>query len=517
MIKLLTADEMRALDRATSEAFGLPSIVLMEHAGKGVAQAARAMLGQAARHVCLVCGKGSNGGDGFVAARWLLRWGYVPEIFLVGRCDEVEGDARANLDLCLKTGLEVEEITGDADYVLLAGSLRRSALVIDALLGTGLSGPPRPAVGQAIRQIAGVKRPVLSVDIPSGVNADTGEAFDPHVVADRTVTFGAWKRGLALHPGAACAGVIELVDIGLPQALLNELDRVPVLVERADVAALLPPRAPEFHKGDAGRALLVAGSRRFGGAALLAARAACRGGAGLVTLASVGALADALRVQTPEAMFVGLPEGDDGGLGPGALDRLAGVLAECHAVGIGPGLGTGLGARDLLAGLVKAAQSPLVLDADGLNLLAQNPELLDGVDLPWVMTPHPGEAARLLKVDARRVQSDRLGAAVALSRRFGCAVLLKGARTVVASPQGRCHLNPTVNPAMASGGMGDALTGLLTALLAQGLAPTDAALASAWLHGRAAELCSHCPEAGLLASDVIAALPAARGALHTDS
>lgn len=514
MIKLLTAAEMREIDRATSEVYGLPSIVLMEHAGKAVATAARELLSTDSRHVCVVCGKGNNGGDGLVAARWLLRWGYVPEVFLLCPREELEGDARIHLQFCLKSGVKLEVLTEEQDFVLLTGSLRRCSLVIDALLGTGLQGAPRQPLANAIRQLNNAKRPILSIDVPSGLNADTGEVYDPHVVAQRTVTFGAWKRGLALNPGASRAGKVELVDIGLPEALLHEVERAPLLVEQADVQAMLPRRSAEYHKGDAGRALLVAGSRRLGGAAMLATRAACRGGAGLVTLAAPLCLIDSVRANTPEAMMFALRESEDGAVGASAAEQVLPLLDAASAVGLGPGLGTTEPAMDLLAEVVKAVKVPLVLDADGLNLLANKPDMLDGLSLPLVLTPHPGEAARLLKVDLKRVQSDRLGAAVALSRRFGAVALLKGARTVIATPQGRLLVNPTGCPAMASGGMGDALTGLLVALLAQGLTPADAAVAGAWLHGRAGELAAGGSEAGLLATDLIDALPRARGELR---
>jgi NAD(P)H-hydrate epimerase len=514
MIKLLTGAEMAELDRAASEEYGLAGVVLMSHAGVAVAHAARDMLGDGASHVCVVCGKGNNGGDGFVAARWLQRFGIVPEVFLVGARDEVQGDAKVNLELLERTGGSVEVLVDEADFVLLAGSLRRCALVVDALLGTGLAGAPRQTVGTAIRLINQAKRPVLAVDVPSGLNSDSGELYDPHVRADRTVTFAAWKRGLVLYPGAQAAGQVELADIGLPSALIEALDRAPELVEAADVATLLPPRGPEWHKGTAGRVLLVAGSRSLSGAALLAARAAARGGAGLVTLASTESVLAALRVGTPEIMTLTLPEDEAGAMAVGAFEKMEAALAAAQAVAIGPGLGTGEGAQHLFAQVVRGCQKPLVIDADGLNLLAQTPEVVEGLTIPLLLTPHPGEAARLLKADVKRVEADRLGAAAALSRRFSAITVLKGAHTVIAPPLGRAVINPTGGPAMASGGMGDALTGLLAALLAQGLAPADAAVAGVWLHGRAAELAAGGSDAGLLAGDLIAALPAARAELR---
>ena len=514
MIKLLTGAEMRELDRAAGETYGLAGIVLMEHAGTAVARAARDLLGPGPAHVCLVCGKGANGGDGFVAARWLARWGFVPEVFLVGARDEVGGDARVNLDLLGRLNIKVETLAEEPDLVLLAGSLRRCRLVVDALLGTGGAGPPRGIHAAAIRHVTASRLPILSVDVPSGLNADTGECFDPHLMADLTVTFGAWKRGLALAPGSAAAGRVELIDIGLPAALLDELDRAPALVEAADVAALLPPRPADCDKWRAGRVLLVAGSRRLCGAALLTARGSARGGAGLTSLAAPPAVVTALQASLPEVMAVPLPEAEDGAVGPGAFELIEPLLAGVKAVALGPGLGLGEGVAQLLSRMLAGCDAPVVLDADGLTLLAAQPELLDGQPRGLILTPHEREAARLLGVEPKRVAGDRLGAAGAISRRFGAVTVLKGARTVIAAPERPLRLNPTGCAAMASGGMGDALTGLLAALLAQGLPPAEAAVAGVWLHGRAGELAAAGCDTGLLASDLCAALPRARAELH---
>lgn len=513
MLKLLTGAEMREVDRAASQDFGLAGAVLMELAGRAVAEAARAMAeaaGARGGHVTLACGRGNNGGDGFVAARWLVRWGFVPEVFLIGDPENLSDDTGTNLNLLLRSGVGVEVIREEAQLVLLAGSLRRASVVVDALLGTGLSGPPGGLVGAAIRTLGGAAVPILAVDVPSGLVADTGALHDPHVEAARTVTFGAWKRGLVLQPGAAAAGQIELVDIGLPSPLLAALDKAPALLEAADIAAHLPPRAVDFHKGLAGRAMLVAGSRALGGAALLAARGAARGGAGLTTLACPTGLALCARVTTPEVMLSALEEDTDGLVAESAAEAVARLVAQADAVGLGPGLGTSEGPRAVVRAALEAARGPVVLDADALTLLAETPDLRDGLDVPLLLTPHPGEAGRLLRVEVRRVQEDRLGAAVTLARRYGAVVLLKGAPTVIATPAGRVTLNPTGTPAMASGGMGDALTGLLVALLAGGLAPEAAAQAGAWLHGRAGELAADGADAGLLASDLVEALPIAR-------
>lgn len=507
MIPLLTGAQMRELDRTAIEDYGLPGVVLMEHAGRATAEQAVEMLSGGPARILVLCGKGNNGGDGFVAARWLARWGADVTVFLLGAVDDVAGDARVNLDLCLKLDLEVVCLT---EVDALRPAVSASELVVDALLGTGLGGAPRGLVAEVIEVVNLADRPVLSVDLPSGINADTGEAYRPHVKADRTVTFGHWKRGLAVTPGRTAAGEVVLADIGLPELTMVDPNALAWLLERSDVADLLPPRRAEAHKGEAGRVLVIGGSPGFGGAAVLAARAAARGGAGLVTLAVPETLAGLVEQATLETMSVGLPA-DESGFSKSAFAALEPRLAAADAVAFGPGIGTSSGAARLLRDVLQASRAPVVLDADGLNLLAAEPA---SAKAPLILTPHPGEMARLLGREVAAVQADRLAAAQEAAKRYGAVVVLKGSGTVIAEPSGRLTVNPTGTPAMASGGMGDALTGLLAALLGQGLKPGAAALAGAWLHGRAGELAAGRADAGVLASEVIDHLPAARAELR---
>ncbi len=516
MIPLVTGEQMRALDAATIGEYGLAGAVLMELAGKGLAEAAGALLDGGSRHVTVVCGKGNNGGDGFVAARWLARRGCVPEVFLAGEADELRGEARTNYDLYRKLGRAVEPLVDPAGMVLLAGSLRRAALCLDCLLGTGVTGAPREPVATVIRAILASGVPIVSADLPSGVDADTGAVYEPHLRAVRTVTFGAWKRGLAVHPGAGAAGEVVRVDIGLPKALIDGLGPLPGLLERSDIAAMIPPRPATAHKGDAGRVVIVGGSIGLGGAVALAGRAAMRGGAGLVTVAVPDCLADAMEMANLEVMSRPLRDTADGHVAAGVFGDLADLVRRADAVAVGPGLGRGEPAAELLAELLRSVECPLVVDADGLNLLATHPALVADRRGEWILTPHPGEASRLLEVGIDSIEHDRLGAAAALVERYRAVVLLKGARTVIAEPGGRIRINPTGTPAMASGGMGDALSGLLAALVGQGLAPFEAACAAAWLHGRAGELAAGGADAGLLAGDLIEALPRARAGIRCE-
>ncbi len=507
MIPLLTGAQMRELDRSAIEHYGLSGVVLMEHAGRAVAEQAVEMLGEGSARVVVLCGKGNNGGDGFVAARWLARWGADVMVFLLGNLDDVAGDARVNLELDRKLELAVVCLT-EADELWPA--VESSDLLIDAMLGTGVSGAPRGLVAEVIKLVNLADRPVLSVDLPSGINADTGKAYRPHVQATRTVTFGHWKRGLAVTPGRTAAGQVVLADIGLPGLTTLRPNALAWQLERSDVTDLLPPRRTDAHKGEAGRVLVIGGSPGFAGAAVLAARAAARGGAGLVTLAVPATLAGLVEQATLETMSVGLPA-DESGFAESAFAALESRLAAADAVAFGPGIGTAPGAARLLREVLQASRAPVVLDADGLNLLAAEPT---SAKAPLILTPHPGEMARLLGREVAAVQADRLGAAQEAAKRYGAVVVLKGSGTVIAEPSGRLTVNPTGSPAMASGGMGDALTGLLAALLGQGLKPGAAALAGAWLHGRAGELAAGRAEAGVLASEVIDHLPAARAELR---
>ncbi|MCC7492323.1 MAG: NAD(P)H-hydrate dehydratase [Fimbriimonadaceae bacterium] len=508
MQPLLTAAQMRAWDEAAARQYGLPTLLLMEHAGVAVAQAARGLLPDGGR-VLLLCGKGNNGGDALVAARWLQRWGYRCEILAADLPADPTSDAGRQVDLVRALGLPLTRLESLAG---VAAALAAADLVIDGLLGTGSSGDPRGLLAELIEAVNAAGRPVLAIDLPSGLDADTAAVGQPCVQATVTVCLGALKRGLAVTPGMLQAGRLEVVDIGLPGRCPDLDAGTPQRLAAADIAALLPPRARDAHKGQAGRVALVGASEGLLGAGILAARAALRGGAGLVTLVLPETLAGSVAQSCPETMTWPLPllAGD---FSEAAAERLGPLLARVDACGIGPGLGTAPGAQALLAA-VAAWGRPTVYDADALNLLARHRECWPALAGAALLTPHPGEAARLLASSIAAVQADRLGAARTLAERSGAVVLLKGCGTVIAAPDGRLRVNPTGTPAMASAGLGDVLTGLATALLASGLPAFEAALAAAWLHGRAGELAADGGDRGVLASDVSEALPRALAELR---
>ena len=510
----VTATEMRALDRWTIE-HGTPGHVLMERAGAGAACVLRERLRAPRGPVVVVCGPGNNGGDGFVVARHLRRARVPVEVWLAGRPDQVHGDAARMLARWRRVRGTVHDLTGADRVDALCRRLGAAAAVVDALFGTGLNAPVRGVAAGTIEAINTCGAPVLAIDIASGLSADTGMPLGAAVRATVTATFGFPKVGQLIYPGVEHTGLLAVVDIGIPPEALAAVQPRVSLLEQQEVGRLLAPRPRDAHKGTFGHVLLVAGSRGKTGAALLAAQGSARAGAGLVTLAVPATLQPALEARVREAMTVAL---GDTGAGAAALSdgaALEDLLAGRTAVVCGPGLGLADATRSLVAELIRRCRVPLVLDADGLNAVAGT-DLLRARAGPTVVTPHPGEMARLLGTDTARVQADRLGAARAFARDQNVVAVLKGARTIVATPDGGAAISPTGNPGMASGGTGDVLAGVLGGLLAQGLAPFDAALLGVFAHGAAGDaVAARRGEVGLLASDLLAELPPTLARLQT--
>jgi hydroxyethylthiazole kinase-like uncharacterized protein yjeF len=498
-MRLVGSAEMRAIDRAAIDEYGIPSLALMDRAGSAVAEAARSLAAPGGR-IVVVCGGGNNGGDGYVAARVLRSDGRDARVVSLVPAARLSGDARAAREAAEGAGVPVDE--PGASVAVDAGP---GDVVVDAIFGTGLSRAPEGAFARAIERMnaarAGGAR-VLAVDVPSGLSADTGQPLGAACVrADRTVTFAFQKRGLVLHPGPAFAGEVIVADIGIPP---EAAARVPVaceLLEGAAARALVPPRRPDAHKGDAGRLLVVAGSPGKTGAAHLALMGALRGGAGLVTLAARPEALPLALPGRPEAMSLPLPGA--GPLGLADLEALLAAARSVDALAIGPGIPRGVETGALLRALLERARLPAVLDADALNALAEAPARLAALGVPLVLTPHPGEMARLCDTTIEAIQSDRIGVATAKAREWRATLVLKGARTVVADPDGPAAVIPTGNPGMATGGTGDVLAGLVGALLAGGLSPGAAARVGAWVHGRAGDrVAARLGERGLLAGDL---------------
>jgi len=484
-MKFCTAAEMRRLDEKTIFECGLPGAVLMENAGRGAAVLTREHFGDlAGRNVAIVCGRGNNGGDGYVMARIFHGWGAFVRIFLLSDPERVGGDARINLDVVLKMGLEIIEIREESH--LDRFDLTGVELAVDAILGTGLNSEVRGLYRGVIERLNQAGMPIVAVDVPSGLDSDTGRILGVAVRADLTVTFGLPKAGLLLPPGENQAGRLEVVDIGIPPHVLAEADPGKELLLEDNLKGLLSPRARDGHKGHYGHVLVVAGSTGKTGAAVLTALAAARSGAGLTTLAVPAGLNSIVEEKVTEVMTEPLPESEPGFLAAEALDRVL----------------------ELAEGKLEKAELPLVIDADGLNALAGTPDILKKARREVILTPHPGEMSRLTGLSTAEIQADRLGAAGDFAQAHSVVLALKGYRTVVAAPDGRLFLNTTGGPHMASGGMGDVLTGIAAGLVSQGLSPLDAARLGVFVHGLAADQAAAAEsQVGLLASDLTARLP----------
>jgi NAD(P)H-hydrate epimerase len=506
-MKLVTAETMRAIDSECIDNLGIPGLKLMENAGVGTVQFIERELGpQKGRSVTVVCGKGNNGGDGFVMARELRRLGATVSVYLAGHRDDVGGDARTNLDrLGPENVIELSDGRSIAEFVEV---ITKSDLIVDAVFGTGFSGVPRGLSGTVIGQMNVAGRPVLAVDVPSGLNATTGEAEGECVDATWTCTMGLAKRGFYLAHGRACVGRLHVVDIGVPPKALEAVGvRDNVLTPR-EAAALLPGRPIDGHKGTFGRVVVVAGSVGYTGAAALTAMSALRTGAGLVYLGLPASLNDIAEVKLTEVITKPLPETEARSLSPAALPDIREMLDSADVLALGPGVSRHPETQSLIEAIVREVRLPCVIDADGLNALS--PTVIGGRDGdgPLVLTPHPGEMARLTGRSTAEVLADRDGAARELAAAARATVLLKGAGSVVADRAGELHVNPTGNSGLASGGTGDVLTGVIAALLARGMAEAEAATLGAYLHGFAGDLAAEAlGEAGMVTGDVLDHLP----------
>jgi hydroxyethylthiazole kinase-like uncharacterized protein yjeF len=519
---VVTAAEMRAMDAETIGGVGVPGLVLMEHAGTLTARALAARMGgtegrrvprRVPRRVVVLCGKGNNGGDGFVVARLLMQAGAEVTAFLAGAPAEVKGDARVNLEAFAALGGTVHP-AADVTPRRLKAALEGADWVVDALFGTGLNSPLRDPARAWARAANRAGRPVAAVDIASGIHADTGEVMGDAVRAALTVTFACPKRGHLLEPGAEHTGDLVVADIGIPEAVIRAHAGPLNLVTPAEAAARLPGRRRAAHKGSFGHVLVAGGSVGMTGAATLASLGALHAGAGLVTAAVPAGLNDILEQKLTEAMTLPMPETPGRTLGEKALEPLLSAAAARSVTVLGPGLSRDAQSRRLARAFTEAYSGPLVIDADGLNAWAGHMDDFPRRAAPTVLTPHPGEMARLAGRTASEVRTDRIDLAVAFAREHEVTLVLKGAHTVVADPFGPATVNPTGGPALASGGTGDVLAGMIGAYLAQGLSAADAAVLAVYLHGLAADLWveRHGP-AGLGAGDLAALIPDAAARL----
>jgi ADP-dependent NAD(P)H-hydrate dehydratase / NAD(P)H-hydrate epimerase len=507
-MRVLNTQQMREADRRTIEEIGIPSIVLMENAGRQAVAAMEAAFDDlGSSHVGVLCGRGSNGGDGFVVARTLVQRGIETSVFLLGRVADVRGDARTNLEVLGRIGLTVVEIGDAQEWELHFSEISQCELLVDAVLGTGFHGQLSGLLETVVADVNGLGVPVVAIDLPTGVSADSHEVAGEAIEASMTVTLAAPKIPLILPPADSHGGDLVIADIGIPLPVLDEVGGPYIeLLTRERMRELVPARAADSHKGDFGRVLVVAGSLGRAGAAHLAAIGALRSGAGLVTIATPRSCLPIVAAMAPEYMTEPLDETPSGTIDYAALDRVLEIKADVIAVG--PGLGQAPGTAAFVQGLLERAGVPLVIDADALNAFAGEPDRLmgrDGVDV--VVTPHPGEMARLLNISIEAVQHDRLQHATAFAAHHRVHVVLKGHRTIIAGPDNRAFVNLTGNAGMATGGTGDLLTGMIAAWFAQLLDAEAACKLAVYLHGTAGDLAEADEgEVALVAGDVAARL-----------
>jgi hydroxyethylthiazole kinase-like uncharacterized protein yjeF len=488
-MRVLNARQMRAVDRQTIDDLGLPSIVLMENAGRQVVAAMEALVDDLdARRIAVLCGTGSNGGDGFVVARALHQRAIDVAVYVIGSLADVRGDARLNLELIGRLGLSIVEIVDAQAWELHGSQVTAAEVIVDAIVGTGLNRALTGLHETVVADVNAGEATVVAVDLPSGLSADSAELIGPVLEADITVTLAAPKVPLVLPPAEHVAGDVVIADIGIPLAFVAAVEGPQLhLLTRESVRALIQPRAADAHKGDAGRVLIVAGSRGKTGAAVLSARGALRGGAGLVTVATPASGQPIVASQGVEFMTAPLAETAEGTCDGAAVDQI--LALDADVVAIGPGLGTGPAVTSVVRDLLERCEQPLVVDADALNACAGDAGVLRGREgRPVVITPHPGEMARLLGCSVADVQANRVGLAMELATTHQIYVVLKGYRTVIATPAGAVYVNPTGSPGMATGGTGDVLTGMIAAWIGQLLDPEAACRIAVYVHGAAGEL-----------------------------
>ena len=500
-MKLSTKRISREIDRRTIEEFGVPGVVLMENAGRAVASL---ILGEypSAKRIAVICGAGNNAGDGFVIARHLISSGKDVSIHIAERKERYRGDAKTNLDSLLEIGSEVRELGGKLPRI------KDVDVIVDAIFGTGLDRDVGGFYEKLIKFINRQSARRVCVDIPSGLDADTGRPLGIAVMADVTVTFTPAKLGMCIYPGVDYAGKLCVADITIPRLLWEDLPLELLTFQKC--RGLIKKRAADSHKGTYGHLLVLAGSPGKSGAAVLCAEAALRAGSGLVTLGVPNSISPAVEEKTTEVMSVSLKDSKDGTFHPDAHEEVLRELdGKKTALAIGPGISTSKSAEKFLEKVITQCEVPITLDADALNIISKTPDILKKTKVPAVITPHPGEMARLCGVRTKQVQDDRIGTSTRFSEKYGCYVVLKGARTVVTTPGGEVFINPTGNSAMATAGTGDVLTGIIGGLAAQGYDSLQSCLLGVFLHGHAADLLlEETGTAGFTASEISRKIPA---------
>ncbi len=508
-MRLVKASEMQEMDRVSIHESGISGVVLMENAARGATRIFLEHFNPPPNsQILILCGRGNNGGDGYVMARYLHQKGLKVTVIVLSKMNLITGEALINLDIIRNMAIDVLETPDKKSFERVMDLVGGCDFLIDGIIGTGLNSPVRDFFGEVIEAINGSAKPIMAIDIPSGLNADTGQIMGVAVKADLTVTFGFPKVGQVIYPGYDYVGRLARIDIGITDEAIAKVPAQYHLTEPVDFDYLFRGDKQDIHKGNRGHLLILAGSTGKTGAAALTALGALRAGAGLVTLGVPENLNTILEAKLTEAMTEPLPATEDGSLSVEAEGRIKALMEGKTAVALGPGLSTNDETVTLVRRLVENCDLPMVIDADGLNALSGALSVLNKSCDRTILTPHPGEMARLTGLKSANLQADRVGAALEFVERHKCFLVLKGARTLIADPAGSLYINPTGNPALSSGGSGDVLTGLIGGFLARGWTPDKAALAGVYMHGMAADfLAEDMGQCGIMASELLDVLP----------
>ncbi len=508
-MKIATPEQMNAIDGCSINEYGIPGILLMENAAMAIVSEAVSMMGGCkGRTVTAIAGRGNNGGDAFAAARMLHSRGASVKVYLIGQKAGISGDALFNMTLLEKTGNSIIEIAEDHDLEMLTADINRSQLILDGIFGTGLSREVNGLAASAISRINASGKAVLAIDIPSGADGADGKVRGVCVKADVTVTFCMPKIGLVLNPGCEYVGKLIVAEIGTPPGAIDKQSIRIEMTDHEQVSDLLPIRRPDSNKGDYGRVMILTGSTGMTGCGCLCSMAALRCGAGLVYTAVPGSLAPIYGAAALEPIILQLEDGGRGCLSAESAGEILKHLERMDVAAIGPGLTASDDIRLVVEQIIENSRAPLVLDADALNSISENPAILKKLKAEAVITPHPGEMARLTGLCIADIQKDRIGTASRFAAEYGVTVVLKGNRTVTAMPDGRIFINPTGNAGMATAGSGDVLAGMIAGLTAQGVCVCDAAVAGVYLHGLAGDCAAKSLGMhGMVAGDILLRIP----------
>lgn len=506
-MKLAMAQEMRNIDRLAINEFGIPEIVLMENASREIAREMRNLLGEAQnKRICVLCGTGNNGGDALAAARHLINYGAKVKIFLLGHLERLTPSAEINRNIIENMGQEIQLLNTQKDWDKLKAVLKYSDAILDGIIGTGFAGELRESTKRLINMANASRLPIVAIDIPSGVNSDTGEVIETAIKADLTVTLGLPKWGSLFSPAAAYCGKQVVDGIGIPKDLLEDEDINQNYITKSVAANLLLPRDMAVHKGSCGRILVIGGSLGMTGAPSMTAMAALRAGAGIVTLAAAESLNTILEMKLTEVMTVPLPEEEKGVLGMTALEQLLELSETYDMAVIGPGIGRDEATQELVRNFVKRAEIPLLLDADALYAFRGQGRLLTECKFVPVLTPHLGELAALLGMTVGELRENLLDNVRGAAEEFNAVIVAKSECTIVVYPDGEAYATSVGNSGMATAGCGDVLSGTIGGLYKQ-TAEGMAAVAGVYIHGRAGDLANDELANGLMATDIISYIP----------